>query len=142
MQQRVGFAPPPDGHQQCICHELCRHGGTHRPTHYPAREQVDHRRHIEPALSGPELGEVGDPRLVRTLGGELAIQQVGRHGLELSIATILRQAPPARPCSQALQVHQPLDPVQAAVYPVGEQIAPDPARAAGAVAGDEAGFDI
>jgi hypothetical protein len=125
-EQRVRPAAPPDGHQKSIRYQLCRHGRTHRPAHHAAREQIDHRCHIEPALGRPEVGEVGDPLLVRTLGGELPVQQVRRHGLELPIAAVLGQAPASQPCPQALQAHQLLDPVQAAVRPVGEQITPDP----------------
>jgi hypothetical protein len=76
LQQRIRLAAPPDGHQQCVGHELRRHRCTHRPAHHSTRKQVDHRCHKEPTLGRPEIGEVGDPLLVRTLGGELPVQQV------------------------------------------------------------------
>src|ERR1700676_1978449 len=33
----------------------------HRPSHYPAREQIDNHRQIEPALRSPEIGHIGHP---------------------------------------------------------------------------------
>ena len=52
----------------------------HRPADHPAREQVDHGRHIEPAFNRPDVGEVGNPFLIRPRGRELSVQQVGRYG--------------------------------------------------------------
>jgi hypothetical protein len=46
---------PPDCHQQGIGDQLGRHAGAHRPADYPAREQIDDGRHVEPALRGPCL---------------------------------------------------------------------------------------
>ena len=69
MQQGVGLAPAPDRHHQRVGDELRRHRCTHRPAHDTAREQVDHGSHVQPALGGPDVGKVGDPLLVRRLGG-------------------------------------------------------------------------
>jgi len=112
--------------------------GAHRAAHGQAREQVDPRRHIEPAFGCPEIGEVDDPLLVRALGGELPVKEVRRHDLELPIAAVLWQAQPARPRLQAVQARQPFDLMEATVHPTGEQIAPEPARDVGAVARHQA----
>jgi hypothetical protein len=88
-------------HVIIIGHSLC-HGSaarTHTPPiahHHPAREQVIYGRHIEPALGGPDVGEVGDPLLIRSFRFELPVQNVQWHGRDLAIAFVLRQTPPAR----------------------------------------------
>ena len=61
MQQRIGFAPPPDRHHQGIGDELRRHPCAHRPTDHTPGEEIDDGSHIEPALRRPDIGEVGDP---------------------------------------------------------------------------------
>ncbi len=142
VQQLVGLAASPDRHQQCIRDQLRGHAGAHRPADHAAREQIDHGRHIEPALGGPDVGEVGNPLLVRSLGRKLPVQNVRRHGRDLPITFVLRQAPPAWPCPQSLQAHQPLDPMQAAVNAFGQQVAPDAPGAVGPVAGNEACLDL
>jgi hypothetical protein len=60
MQQRIGFAPPPDRHHQRVGDELGRHCSAHRPANHPPREQIDHGRHIKPAFRHPDISEVGD----------------------------------------------------------------------------------
>ena len=79
MHQSIRRAAPPDSHQQRVCNELRCHVGVHRPADHPVREQVDDGRYIEPASGRPDVGEVGDPLLVRPLGGKLGIQKVQRH---------------------------------------------------------------
>jgi hypothetical protein len=61
MQQRLGLAPPPDRHHQRVSNEPGRHGRAHRPANHPAREQVEHRCHIQPAFRRPDVREVSDP---------------------------------------------------------------------------------
>ncbi|RWO16082.1 MAG: hypothetical protein EOS08_28240 [Mesorhizobium sp.] len=41
LVQAVGFASPPDRHDEGVGEQLCRHLRFHRPADYPAREQVD-----------------------------------------------------------------------------------------------------
>ena len=52
---------------------------------------------------------------------------------------ILGKPTPPRPCSQTLRPHEPFDPVQAAGYPVGQQVVPDTTRAIGAITSYMAG---
>ena len=70
MQQRHRLAPSPHSHHQCIGHELRGHAGLHRPAHCTARVQVKHHRHVQPSLGRPDVGEVGDPLLVRRVSLE------------------------------------------------------------------------
>ena len=129
MQQRLRPAAPPDRHHESISNELRRHLSLHRPADHSAREQIDDCRHIAPAFGRPDAGEIGDPFLVRPLGHELAIEDVGCDSRGKAFALILRQAPPARSCPQRLDAHQALDLVQAAGDALGEDI-PQTRRAA------------
>jgi hypothetical protein len=61
MQQRIRFATTPDRHHQCVGDKLRGHCSAHRPADDAAREQVDHRRDIEPAFGRPDISEVGHP---------------------------------------------------------------------------------
>ena len=138
MHQSIRLASPPDGHHEGVRNQLRCHAGAHRPANHPAREQVDDSRHVEPALGGPDVGEVGDPLLVRPLGCKLPVQKVRRHVRNLAIAFVLRQTPAPWPCPQGLQAHQPLDPMQTAFDTVCQQVSPDTPCAVGSVAGKEA----
>lgn len=48
------------------------------PPEDAAREHVEHRGDIEPALVGPHVGDVGDPQLVGSIGGEVAVDETRR----------------------------------------------------------------
>ena len=61
MQQRVGFASAPDCHHQGVRDELPRHRRAHRPADDTPGEEIDDGSHIEPALRGPHIREVGNP---------------------------------------------------------------------------------
>lgn len=72
--------------------------------------------------------------LVRPLGCELRVQEVGRHVRDLGIAFVLRQTPAPWPRPQGLQTHQPFDPVQTALDAFCQKVSPDPPCPVGAVA--------
>src|SRR3981081_98061 len=114
------------------------HASAHRPADHPAREQIDHGRYVEPALGRPDVGEIGDPLLVRPLGRELPVQKIRRYGRDLAITFVLRQTPAPWPRPQGLQAHQSFDPVQTAFDATRQQVMPDPPCPVGPVAGKEA----
>ena len=64
MHQRCGLAPSPQRHHQRINHQLGCHARTHGPAHRTTRAQIQHHRHIRPALSRPDVGEVSHPALI------------------------------------------------------------------------------
>ena len=142
VQQGIRLAASPDRHDQRVGDELRRHAGAHRPADHPAREQIDDGGHIEPALRGPDVGEVGNPLPVGSRCFEAAVEHIGSDGGRLPLTQIGRQAPPSRTRSESLQPHQSLDPVQSAGYPLGEQIVPHPPGTIGPVAREEAGTDL
>lgn len=54
-------------------HELAANGRLCGPANNLAREQIHHDRQIEPPLPGPNVGDIGDPRLIRTANGEFPL---------------------------------------------------------------------
>ena len=139
VQQRIRFAAVLDRHHQRVRDELGGHRDAHRPADHRVREQVDHGSDVESAFGGPDVGEVGNPFLVRCCGLELPIQHVV-HRL-VPCALVRGQAPTAWPGPQGLLTHQPLDAVQSACGTLGQHVMPDPARAIRPVTAGEAGLD-
>jgi hypothetical protein len=76
MQQGQWSLMPPQRHEQRVGHELDRHGACRRAADHAARLQIQVGGEVQVALGGQDLGEVGDPALVRAGGLELAIEQV------------------------------------------------------------------
>jgi hypothetical protein len=90
----------------------------YRPVGIPrltAREQIDDGGHIEPALCGPDIGEVGDPFVVGSGCVDAAVEHIGSDGGGRSLTQIGRQAPPSRTCPESVLPHQSFDPMQPAV---------------------------
>src|ERR1700722_4306152 len=101
----------------------------HRPADNPAAVQVHDGGQIEPALSGLDVGDVGEPDPVRRGGGEVAVEQV--RGDRKVVAAVGRPHPPG-PChdgANAVMAHQPLDATTAYPAALGLQLGMD-ARAA------------
>ena len=78
VKQLVWLAAAPKRHHERVHHQLRRHLGLHRPADDAAGEEVQDHSQIEPAFSGVDVGEVGNPFLIRCRGFELAIEYVAR----------------------------------------------------------------
>ena len=139
MQDRLRFASPPDRHHEGIGDELRGHRRMHGPTDDPAREEIHHRRDVEPAFGGPEIGEVGDPFAIGCRGRERSVEHIRREGVRRPDAGIQRHLSTPGAGAQRRVSHQPLDPMSAAGHPVRQQIVPDAPRSVGAIAGQKAG---
>src|SRR5215213_3102783 len=50
---------------------------THRPADHPPREQIEDHGEVEPALTRPDVRDIGVPFLVRTVRREVLLDQVG-----------------------------------------------------------------
>src|SRR5690606_23654823 len=77
VDQPLARSPSPDSLINRFQSQLaanCRLGGT---ANNFAREQIHDDSQIEPALPGPNVGNVRNPDLVRMRRCELALQQVG-----------------------------------------------------------------
>src|SRR5690606_32887907 len=76
------------------------------------RVQVHHRRQVQPALVGADVGDVGDPDLVRRVRSEVAVQHIVDHADRATPMAGL--APVADLRAQPFGLHQPLYAVAAA----------------------------
>lgn len=66
-----------DSHAQGQFNELRVLGGSHRPTHHHAREQIQHHGQVEPALPGLDGLGVRHPFAIGLVCAELATQVIG-----------------------------------------------------------------
>ena len=113
MDQGAGVLPRPPARPQPHVERVQGQGGVHRGRHLPAhdvtREHVQDERRVDPALEGPDVGDVSDPQPVRRVGGKLPSVQVGR-SRRLGARTD-RGPTCLDPCDplQALGAHEPLD---------------------------------
>jgi hypothetical protein len=99
--------------------ELSAHVAIHRPAHDPPRVDVLDGDEVEPALPGPEVGDVGDPESVRAVGSERPVDEV------LTRPDAWHPNRGAAPlagdqAAQASLAHQSLDPLTPDSLAVGE----------------------
>lgn len=121
------------GHLERVEHQLLLKAFGHRPTHHPAREQIEDHRQVEPALPGPDIGDVCYPGLVRTVGGELSVEDVrGYRLVMLGIGGSPELAP--RGALQAHLAHQTSYPLAAEAQTLGPQLGVDARAAVGPTA--------
>ena len=139
MQDGRRRAASPDRHHEGIGDQLRGHRRVHRPADDPTREEIHHRRHVEPPFGGPEIGEVGDPFAVGRRGGERSVEHIRRDGVRRPDPGVRWQPPPSGPGAERRLSHEPLDPMSAAGDPLCQQVVPDAPGPVGAVAGQEAG---
>lgn len=112
----------------------------HGPAHGTPGKEIQHDCDIEPAFRSPDIGEIGQPLLVRPVRLEVPVEDIV--GDDRAFAIILGRPTPLRSGSHGVLPHQALDPVQPAGQPVLEPVAPDPTGAIGAVAGLETLVDL
>src|SRR3979409_2446484 len=106
----------------------------HRPADDLAAVEVHDGGQIEPALIGLDVGDIGEPDLVRRGGGEVPLEQVRR---DREIVTAVGGAHPPRSRhdgSDTVTAHQSLDATAAHPAALGPQLGMN-ARAAIASAG-------
>jgi len=66
----------PDRLLECVDDEPGGHGGDGAPTQDPAGVGVDEKGNVDPARRRRDIGDVGNPQLVRGRWGEPALHQV------------------------------------------------------------------
>src|SRR5690606_1550081 len=109
------------------------------PAHDLPRVQVHHRRQVQPALVGADVGDVGDPDLVRRVRSEVAVQHIVDHADRATPMAGL--APVADLRAQPFGLHQPLYAVAAAGLARFAQVQRDLAVAVHASAGQPGVLD-
>jgi hypothetical protein len=101
------------GHLECVHHKLRSQVGGELPTDDHAAVEVEYEGEVDEAVPGPEVGDVGDPLLVRPPRREVALQEVARP-LERGLVRDRRPALLAAADSfEALGAYQSGDPVAA-----------------------------
>src|SRR5437899_2960474 len=80
MEQPLRRAPARQGHPERVEREVVRDALVHRPADGEARTEIEDHRQVEPTLARRNVGDVGDPRLVRPSTLELPRQDVGGDG--------------------------------------------------------------
>ena len=61
-------------HVERIEHQMTIDTPTHGPANDASRVQIHNDRQVQPTLSGPQVGDVRGPALVRCLGREVLLQ--------------------------------------------------------------------
>jgi hypothetical protein len=87
-------------------HEVSRHLLADRPADDAPAPDVEHNRQEDEAGPGGYVGHVGHPQLVRTVGRELALDQVGRRALTLIAPGGHDEAAPSADATDGVDPHQ------------------------------------
>ncbi len=78
-----------DRHVERLEDQRAVHGRFHGPTDDAPGEEIHDRRQEQPTFRGGHVGDVGDPPLIGSGGGEILFQQVRRDRL-----IVIRDPPP------------------------------------------------
>ena len=104
-------------HGSRIHDKLCFEPPAHRPAHHGPREQIDDHCQVQPALSGPDGGDITHVRGIGLLDIEVTISHIRRHRLAVArVGGGLELAP--RFDSKVLLAHQPPNPPPAHALPL------------------------
>src|SRR3954471_22909554 len=76
------------------------------PADHPPRKQIQHHSEVEPALARPQIGDIRFPLLVRALGREVLLEEIGsdREGM-MAVGSAFEA--PRLPSLEAILAHQP-----------------------------------
>ncbi len=110
MQESFRGLSVPQRHRQRFMGQRLREPTAHRPGNGPARVQIQHNGQIQPALLGPDIGDVPRPDPIRRGHGKLTIERVRGHGMRMSR---IRRGPPLlhHLGADGVRPHEPRDPV-------------------------------
>jgi hypothetical protein len=99
-----------DGHLERIEGDLHVQRRAHAPADDVAGEEVEHGGQVQPAVAGRDVGEIGQPDLVRRLGGEVVAEPIRRDWIAVAVVGRAHTPGQGRQAPQAGPTHQPLDP--------------------------------
>jgi hypothetical protein len=103
---------------------------THRPAYHPPGEEVEDHGQVEPALVRSDVRDIRVPFLVRALGREVLLKQVGSHR-EAMVAVGGALEPALLPGFEPILPHQPCGPTATDLQPFILQLAGDAGTAVG-----------
>ena len=121
----------PDRHVQGIDHQLGPQVGGHRPAHHAAAEGIHHYGQIQKPRPGPDVGDIGNPELVRPVRRKVTIHQI--RGSARPWLPMRRPSSPAsaHPLHSHL-FHQTRHPLARNTLALIRQFSSDPRRSIGA----------
>ncbi len=97
------------GHVQRVEHEFCAQVRRHRPAHDLPAPGIEDNRQVQDPRPGRNLGDIGDPQLIRARSPEGALDQVGgRTGIRLATRRTL--FPSTTRALETRPSHQSCDP--------------------------------
>ena len=125
VQQLLNRVAPTQCHPQSRLYQALLAMRSHRPTDNEPRIDIQHHGQVQPALGGPDGGNIREPFPIRSRSGEIALQQIRSH--QIAMATIRgTNATLLLDSTQASLPHQALHAVLATADPLGLQFGMDP----------------
>src|SRR3954471_3583142 len=106
----------------------------HGPAHDTAAVQIHDGRQIQPALVGPDKGDVGEPDLIAHGGREVPAEQVRRDREAMPAVGGAASSRPGRDGPNAMVAHLPLDTATACTMALGFEFGMDARAAVAAMA--------
>src|SRR5690606_33090358 len=98
-------APIVDGLLESIQSQISLQRARHSPSHDAPREHVDHEGHVHEAAPSPNVGQIGNPKLIGACRPEVALDEI--QGLGPSLVRSRRPAlPPTNHAGQFNFAHQ------------------------------------
>lgn len=77
VMDNTSRAPLPDGHTQSVDDQLGAQVGGHRPADDASAPCVHDHCQVERSGPGSYVGDICNPQLIRSLGGEITLHQIG-----------------------------------------------------------------
>ncbi len=121
----------PDRHVQGIDHQLGPQVGGHRPAHHAAAEGIDHYGQIQKPRPGPDIGDIGNPELVRPVRRKVPIHQI-RGSARPWLPMRRRSSPASAHPFHSRLFHQTRYPLAGNPLALSHQFGSDPRRSIGA----------
>jgi hypothetical protein len=120
--------PSRDRRLQRPHHQMAVRGRSHRASHNPPREKVQHRRYVQPPFPRPHAGQVRDPDPVRLAHPKPPLQEVRRYRQTVPRVPRRSELRPAH-SYDAMRPHQPRHPVPPTALAPRPQLPAHPRRA-------------
>ena len=94
VMEEAGLGPPgPQCHLQGVEGQGLVDTGIQGPADDTPGEQIQDGSQVRPALSGPDVGDIGDPDLIRCRRGEVPIQLIRRNRMGVSRISSRAESP-------------------------------------------------